>query len=419
VVGRLVSVLYGTATILIIYLLSRRLFRDIRISVIAAWIFALGGLHVTQSHFFLADVPTLFWSLLAIYWLLLELERPSPGYFPYLFGASISLGFAFGLKMGFAVLPTLAIVTLIRPPRLVRTIYALVAFIAAFSVINLMSFGYYDLYNIYTERSNDPYIWRWWESARLYIIESPGLLGFPMLILSIAGVIALAARFLSPGLRSRAWKLGVVIILPLVIQSFLVLFVHKHFLRHLIPFIPWMVISAAWMIVVILKYFQSRKIHPAWVIAPLFLYLFLFVFDGERVFIQEPRNEAEKWLYANMPLGSSYAWRTHPGLPNFKFVDFPGNSDPDVIVIEMHHANHYLSGMGFKNSFPRDYRYIFEADSQDAVDREQALFKQNTEYRQVISISEGYFMPEYVWIDRLIGNRSRNYVTELVIFRKE
>ena len=27
-------------------------------------------------------------------------------------------------------------------------------------------------------------------------------------------------------------------------------------------------------------------------------------------------------------------------------------------------------------------------------------------------------MPEFVWVDRLIGNRSRNYVTEIVIFTR-
>jgi hypothetical protein len=419
VVGRIISVIYGTLTILLVYLLSRQLFRDVRVGMIAAWIFALGGLHVTQSHFFLADVPTLFWSLLAIYLLLLELERPSVAYFPYLIGAALCLGFAFGIKMVLAVIPTLVIVTLIRPPRFIRVLYVAIAFIAAFSLINLMSFSYYDFYNILTERTNDPYIWRWWESLIMYIVESPGLLSFPFLILATTGAIGLIIKLFSPVMRPRVLTLGIIIILPLVLQSFLVLFVHKHFLRHLIPFIPWMAISAAWMIVKIIDYIKIRKIHYAWVTVPLLLYLAVFVFDGERVFIQEPRNKAAEWLYENIPAGSSYAWRGHPNLPDFQFVNFPGDVEPDVIIVEMHHANHYLSGMGLKNSFPNDYRYIFEAESQRMVNEQQALFKQTTRYQPVADFKEGYFMPEYNLVERLVGNRSRNYVTELVIFRKK
>ena len=67
VLGRIINVLYGTATILIVFLLARRLFRDIRVGLVSAWIMALGGLHVSQSHFFVADVPTLFWFLLGSY----------------------------------------------------------------------------------------------------------------------------------------------------------------------------------------------------------------------------------------------------------------------------------------------------------------------------------------------------------------
>ncbi|MHA2231885.1 MAG: hypothetical protein ACXAB4_05285, partial [Candidatus Hodarchaeales archaeon] len=49
--GRVINVLYGTATILIVFLLARRLFRDPRVACLSAWVFALGGLHVSQSHF--------------------------------------------------------------------------------------------------------------------------------------------------------------------------------------------------------------------------------------------------------------------------------------------------------------------------------------------------------------------------------
>jgi dolichyl-phosphate-mannose--protein O-mannosyl transferase len=76
VLGRVINALYGTATIFIVFLLARRLFRDARVALLSAWIMALGGLHVTQSHFFVADGPSLFWFLLGSYLLILEVEKP-------------------------------------------------------------------------------------------------------------------------------------------------------------------------------------------------------------------------------------------------------------------------------------------------------------------------------------------------------
>ena len=54
--------------------------------------------------------------------------------------------------------------------------------------------------------------------------------------------------------------------------------------------------------------------------------------------------------------------------------------------------------------------------SQERVDAYQVLFKGQTEYREVARFGEGYFMPEYLLADALLGNRSRNYISEVVIF---
>jgi len=105
-------------------------------------------------------------------------------------------------------------------------------------------------------------------------------------------------------------------------------------------------------------------------------------------------------------------------MKDYEHVEFPNLGRPPVVVIEMHHANHYLSGMSWKNSFPEDYRFIFASRSQAWVEARQSLFRGTSEYKEVAHFSEGYFMPEYVLTDRLIGNRSRNYVAEIVIFRK-
>jgi hypothetical protein len=106
-------------------------------------------------------------------------------------------------------------------------------------------------------------------------------------------------------------------------------------------------------------------------------------------------------------------------LEGYQHVTFPNAGRPSVIVSEMMSANHYLSGIGFKNSYPKDYRNIFDSESQARIESLQALFKGTTEYQEVARFREGYFMPEYIMSDHLIGNHSRNYVSEIIIFLKE
>jgi len=74
--------------------------------------------------------------------------------------------------------------------------------------------------------------------------------------------------------------------------------------------------------------------------------------------------------------------------------------------------------MGWRDSYPRDYRKIFMAQSQAQIDQLQSLFRGTSEYRERARFREGYFMPEYTVVDRLIGNRARNYVAEVVIFAR-
>ena len=417
VTGRIFSVLYGTATILVVFLLARQLFKDHRVSLIAAWIFALGGLHVTQSHFFLADAAVLFWSLLGTYFLLLEMEKPPVNYSPYLMAAAFSFGMAFGLKMVILNLLSLAIITLLRRPRVLRAAYVMVFFIGAFALVNLFSFGYYDLFNIYLERAGDPYIWNRLSSLWLYIIESPSLVSLPILILGLVGGIFLIKKVLSPANRPRLWSLFIIIILPIIIEFLFVLILRKHFLRHLVPFIPWIAMTAAWSLVQVIYWIRPRKLNPALVVVPIFIYLALFVLDGERVFIQDPRNKVARWMFQYIPEGSTYSWPVHPNFPGYKYADFPSERNPEIIILEMQYTNHILSGLGWKNSYPRDYRHIFDSGSQENVDATQALFLGTSDYQEVTRFKPDYFMPEYLVVDALLGDRTRNYISEIVIFR--
>lgn len=417
--GRGIKVLYGTATILLFFLFARRLFQDVRVALFAAWILALGGLHVTQSHFFVADVPGLFWLLAGCYLLLLQLEQPDKQHLSYFLWASFSFGVAFGVKLVVMGLPTLALIALLHPRRYTAVVHGAVFFLAGFVVINFGSYTPYDLYKTFVRGVNDPFEWSFVSNLRLYLIELPAIVSFPVLLLSLSGAYALGRRAWDIESRESLVPLLLIVGLPLAIHGGLVVFKLDHFPRHLVPFIPWFSLLAAWSLVQIADTLRSRGMHAAWVVVPLFAYLALFVYDGEKVFLKEPRNQAARWIQQNIPQGTIISWSGHGNFTGYPQRHFPEETRPAVVVIEMHRANHYLSGMGWRDSYPRDHRFIFGARIQARVDEWQSLFKGTSEYKEAARFREGYFMPEYVLSDRLIGNRSRNYISEIVIFTNE
>jgi hypothetical protein len=415
--GRVITVLYGTASILVTFLLARCLFTGTAIPLLSAWLLALGGLHVTQSHFFVADVPALFWMLLGTLLLWHDLATRDVRGWRLYSAAAFCFGVAFGLKLQVAGIPTLGLAALMKGNRTARVVLAGVFMLAGMLAINLGSYTPLDFYHTLKSGVSDPYIFSTVSSALLYLAEFPSITGFPLFIASLAGGVLLLVRFARLQDTALKLRIGLVILLPLLIHLLLVLFKLDHFPRHLIPFIPWLAISAAWAITRMADYLQARA-GLAWLTVPLLVlgWQALFVYDGEKGFIDEPRNRAADWLYANISKGSTVWWYYHSP-PGYKKAVFPA-ARPDVVIEEMHHANHYLSGMGLRNSMPRDYRHIFDTESQEEVDAFQGLFTGSSGYRKAASFGENYFMPEYTLTDRFIGNRSGNYLAEVVIFVK-
>jgi len=150
----------------------------------------------------------------------------------------------------------------------------------------------------------------------------------------------------------------------------------------------------------------------------VFGYLVAFVVDGERVFLEDPRNAAAVWLRDNLPAGEPIYWQGHGGAGGFPPVVFPREGRPSVLVMEMHRANSYISGMGWNGSMPVNVADAHGVRNEEDLKELQAVFRGTSEYREVARFTEGYVMPEFTITDRVLGNRARNYVAEIVIFRK-
>ena len=415
--GRLISVLFGIAAILIVFAIGRDALGDEHAGTLAAWLMALGGLHVTMSHFFLADVPALTWTLLATWLLWRDLTQVDPSNHEPLRWAAFAAGAAFALKLFVFVLPALAYTVLARPPRLRRAVHAAIFLLAGLSISSLGFDTPTAFYRAATLGSHHAFEFDRGRSALLFAIQFPSIFSLPLLLLATAGTCALALRLRNAEAVRRRHALVVFGSVPLVALAFVLLKLDP-FVRHLLILIPWAAVAGGWALAKWTAALKRQGRSPAFVLTPVFLWMSIFVIDGERFFIFEPRNNALRWLRTNVPPGTSMNWMGRRAPNGYRSVRWMVEGKPDVLVIEMSEANHSLSGVNWKNSYPSDFHQVYDGRSAERVAAIQALFQGTSEYTMVARFPEQYVMPEYRLTMALLGDRSRSFITEVVVFTR-
>lgn len=242
--GRWISVVYGVATVLLSMLFAHRLWASWPVAATAGGITALGGLHVSQSHFFLADVPSLFWLVLGLYLLFIDLEeRPARG-IDYFHWSAFAFGVAFGLKLLVFGLPSLAIATLLPGQRVRRIAGAIIFFIAGAAGINALSFTPLGLIET-IRRANVPFQYSKCSAALLYLVQLPSVFSLPVTTLSVLGAVLLARGAITARNPERLRTIGLTIVLPLVVIVYSLIFKLNPFPRHLLLLLPWVALAAA------------------------------------------------------------------------------------------------------------------------------------------------------------------------------
>jgi 4-amino-4-deoxy-L-arabinose transferase-like glycosyltransferase len=417
--GRLVSVIFGVIGIWLVFAICRDALGDRSAGVGAAWCLALGGLHVTQSHFFVADVAATTWTLAAVWLLWRDLTLGGPSDHESLRWAAFAAGSAFALKLFVFAFPALAYAALARRPRFTRAAHAII-FVAAAVAISSLGFDTpADYYRALTAGVNYPFTFDRVRGALLYAIELPSILSLPLLVGAVCGTWSLAFRTGSSDPLARRHAVVIFGAVPLL-AIFVIVAKLDHFPRHWVLLIPWAAIAAGWWLARVTDWLTRHGRSPAIVIAPMLVWMLAFVVDGERYFIFDPRNDAARWLRTHVAEGSSVFWTWHRAPAGYRSVRWPlGNQgDPDVLVIEMFDANNYVSGVNWRESYPTDPRQVFDGQSAERVAAVQSLFKGTSDYQVAARFRDDYVMPEYRLTQRLLGDRARSYISEVVIFTR-
>ena len=415
--GRMVSLLFGVATILLVFLIGRDALGDERAGVYAAWLMALGGLHVTQSHFFLADVPAVAWTLFAVWLLWRDLSQRGTAGHEALRWAAFAAGSAIALKLFVFVLPALAYAVLARPPRLLRAVHATVFMLTGLAVSSLGFETPATFYRAATIGAGNPVEFDRLRSAVLFLVEFPSIFSLPLLLLAAAGTWGLLRRVIAADGARRQDALVVFGSVPLVALTFILMKLDP-FARHWLVMIPWAAIAGGWALARLTARLREHGRSPALILAPVFLWMAAFVVDGERFFIFEPRNDALRWLRGNVPPGTSLNWVGRHTPEGYRSVLWRAEGEPDALVFEMFEANQSLSGVNWRDSHPSDPRQVYAGRSAERVAAIQSLFQGTSGYTMVARFPDAYFMPEYRLSQALLGDRARNYITEVVVFKR-
>jgi len=354
---------------------------------------------------------------LAIWLAWLDLTKSGPNEHEALRWSALAVGSAIAFKFFVFVLPMLLYVILARPSRLLRATHALV-FMTAGIVISSLGFdSTTSLYRAAMLGTHYNFEFDRVKGALIYLVELPGIFSLPLLVAAAAGTVGLLQRLRAADPRLRRHALAVFGSVPVIGLAFVLLKL-DNFARHWVFLIPWAALAGGWFLARVSERLKERGRSPALVLAPVFLWMAAFVVDGERFFIFEPRNDALRWLHEHVPQGTTLNWMGRRVPEGYRSVRWMVEGEPDVLVFEMFEANQSLSGVNWRDSYPSDWRQVYDGRSAERVAAIQSLFRGTSDYAVVARFPDGYVMPEYRLGMTLLGDRARSYITEVVIFRR-
>ncbi len=277
-VCRLVQALYGALSLVVVYLVGRRLF-SIEAGWIAAVFLAFSPFHIHASAYFKPDAPLVLAILAAFYWSLAAVERPSPGRYA-LAGLGIALALSAKLTGGLVAIP-LVFGTLVASWRDLRRL-ALLALAGGVSLAVFLAANPYwrwylhwlgVLQREYARKAGGAEASHWAVPGKAVgFLISPGVHGAVVGLLGVAGLAVLAWVLLrglgagGAGRGERAERAGyparvgrAMLLAFVVFHVAAYSIVTPHFKgNNFLPVVPFTALLAAWLLVAGLRALAAR-----------------------------------------------------------------------------------------------------------------------------------------------------------------
>ena len=344
-VGRLLTAVFGTLTVLVIYLAGRQL-SNRRTGLLAAVLLSGGYLHIIHSHYATFDVMVGFWA--ALTFLFSELLRDTQETKWYLL-AGVCAGLAGATKYNGAVALVLPILAHILATAWgewgwlnARLFLAFGAFLLGFFGGNPFALGnlpaflsdlatvlhHYGTQHPGFEGKGN---WRWYPGVFLTSADAPWV---------VVGTLGLL------GLLLKEWKKGVLLIAFPVIYYVLVSRFIVRFERNMVPLLPFLAMGGGWLIDkgadLLARHFKRSQLLSGIVaaagVALLICLPLVASISFDRVLAQTDHRElAGRWVEENIAEGSKIAIE-HYSIP----FDYDRYQVEDIIRASDHGFDWYL-----------------------------------------------------------------------------
>ncbi|MBU1120749.1 glycosyltransferase family 39 protein [Candidatus Micrarchaeota archaeon] len=426
-IGRIISVFYGSSTVLLIYFFSLEFFNDRRIALLSSLFLALTPIHTKFSHFALADVSNVFWICLSLFLFLIFARKKNMLYFLL---AVFCAGAAFASKTTVITLIPVIYFIFKSTKKAELSVYGICGFCFGFLLFNSPLFLLQQLNINLLRVSNDVFF----QASHFNQLLSPILtynnfitgVGIPLFILSIIGFILLFKAYLKNKKMMIFNEKFIIVIIPLMAYFLSMLLFVIPFERYVLPLIPFFIMLSAMGFISIKNKFNLNKKTVILVLLVICSYQVTLVTFNEMRFIHDAREEAGEWMTNNIPKDSFIEIRPYTIIPPaFKYaVDPFYQKDKYQELSKMEFKEKYLViTKGYYGRFIfKDYLHSKELpDCKDFYNLKwgrdckfiQELFKGETDY---IKIKE--FKYKHLMLERYLTLFNTSKEPDVIIFKK-
>ena len=419
-VGRLISLAYALALLILLIVIGRRIFGDSRIGLLAGLLLAVFDLNVTYSHYGVPDIPHVFWFCFSAYWIFLLAGRlsdnPSPPPLKELFWSVV--GVAFSLSFRFQTVPLITLLAVLgwglwavdRFQRKERLMWALVAILMVVGVFYIsvgFDYNWHEFLKSKKELAegaldiiqNGKHT-HWLYNPFLYLMAVIAGTSLPVAALGVGGLVYLWRRWNPGDLICRFTTfMG-----AMLLAAFIFLWVGDGtFVRHANIFLPALAMLGAYGGV---KFYDQTYFNPK--IKPLILggvvfYTLGLTIFSQYYFVRDNRYEAARFIKEHWP-GGRAAYSSYAKIKGMESVgQLPDLNNADVVV--MHEA---LYGRYYKSftvpfvRFPKCCQDTFLCLPQECSVI-QSILKNETNYKLVREYPIENPFPERILFKNFFG----------------
>lgn len=425
-IGRLLALLYGLATIVLIYFFSRELFEDQTVSLLSSLFLALSWIHVAYSHIGAPDTPTLFWMYFSFYFALRHIRKRDDA---NLLFASICAGFSIGTKPSVILLVPLFFIVITSQRKFYHGLLVSFALMGSFELINGFSYTPQSYFNTIDMIQSDSF-----SGVRLnklinvpvYLLQLLPSLGLPISLLSIWGIFKLAKKYKPKDLKftSLLRNKYFLVVAPMLVHFYLICKLVVNFTRYLIPVIPLLAVFAAYGLIKLVDKASFPKLFKG-TIAAIIIYQLIQIISLEKATIFDSRKLMGEWMEKNISPDEIISTGHIDSFSHVPSIYTTTKTyDANYIVLHSCGYSRYLTGgYGFKDAYPQSCEEIVHCWGGDEKRQfVQDLFRGKTEYTLLKKFGMNFITPEMLLMKYLFGPRMDgygSYTGDTVIFKKK